>query len=380
MPSRPSQSATDGMTKRVGIVGGGQLGRMLALAAAPLGVACTVIDPSPDAGAQIAAEQIVAAYDDAAALGRLAASSDVITFEFENVPAAALEAIAASVTLAPPARALEVSQDRLAEKRLFEQLGIPVAPYAAVDSQADLEAATAAVGLPAVLKTRRLGYDGKGQARIESEADLATAWTEIGEAPAILEAHVQFSRELSVIAARSSTGELAFYPLTENVHAAGILRESSAPAAGASEALSVEARRYAETLLAELDYVGVLALELFDTDAGLTANEFAPRVHNSGHWTIDAAPSSQFENHLRAVLGLPLGATEPATDCTMLNLIGGAPESAAILAVPGARLHLYGKEPRAGRKIGHITVTATADRSLESALSVLRPLVAEATR
>jgi 5-(carboxyamino)imidazole ribonucleotide synthase len=364
------------VTARVGIVGGGQLGRMLAVAGVPLDIACTVIDPAPDAGAAVAAGHIVAAYDDLDALGRLAAASDVVTFEFENVPAPALEAIARSAKIAPAAAALELSQDRLAEKRLFARLGIATAPYAAVESFAELQAATMQTGLPAILKTRRFGYDGKGQARIADESELKHAWESVGEQPSILERVVEFDRELSVIAARSANGETAIYPLTENVHRAGILRRSTVPAPNLAAATAAAARDYATRLLEELEYVGVLALELFELDGELIANEFAPRVHNSGHWTIDAAPASQFENHLRAILGLPLGATEPAQPCAMLNLIGGAPDAAAVLAVPGAHLHLYGKSPRAGRKIGHITVTG----ELAPALAVLEPLVADAAR
>jgi 5-(carboxyamino)imidazole ribonucleotide synthase len=370
---------------RVGIVGGGQLGRMLALAGKPLGITCTVIDPAPDAGAAIAAKHIVAAFDDIDALGQLADQSDVVTFEFENVPAPALEAIARRTKIAPPASALEVSQDRLTEKQLFESIGVATAPHAAVSSQSELEDAAAALGLPAILKTRTLGYDGKGQTRVESESGLHHAWEIVGEAPSILEAVVDFRRELSVIAARSASGEIAIYPLTENVHRAGILRRSTAPAPDVSDAVRATARDYVTRLLEALDYVGVLALELFDTTEGLVANEFAPRVHNSGHWTIDAAPTSQFENHLRAVLGMPLGATEPATPCVMLNLIGGAPDAGAVNAVPGAHLHMYDKQPRPGRKIGHITVTAIdgdgdAEDALAPALAVLEPLVADAAR
>jgi 5-(carboxyamino)imidazole ribonucleotide synthase len=365
------------VSAQVGIVGGGQLGRMLALAGLPLDIACTVIDPAPDAGAAIAAEHIVAAFDDLDALSQLARGSDVVTFEFENVPAPALEAIARSATIAPPASALEVSQDRLDEKQMFERIGIATAPHAPVNSLAELEMAASALGLPAILKTRRLGYDGKGQVRIEHESELQHAWESVDQEPSILEGVVDFSRELSVIAVRSSTGETAIYPLTENVHSAGILRRSIAPAPDVADETGETACAYATKLLEELDYVGVLALELFDTPDGLIANEFAPRVHNSGHWTIDAAPTSQFENHLRAVLGMPLGKTEPAQPCVMLNLIGGAPDEAAVRGVPGAHLHMYGKQPRPGRKIGHITVTGN---ELVPALAVLEPLVTDAAR
>lgn len=353
---------------------------MLALAAAPLDISCTVLDPAGDACAAVAAGHIRAAFDDAAALADLSTSCDVVTFEFENVPA---EALAAVRSPRPPAGALAASQDRLTEKQLFEKLGVATAPYRAVISLEELHAAVGELGAPAVLKTRRLGYDGKGQARISHPEDVAEAWRAIGEAPAILEGLVEFERELSIVAVRGADGETAFYPLTENVHRDGILRESRAPAAvdGAGAAsLAQTARRYAQSLLDDLDYVGVLALELFQHGARLLANEFAPRVHNSGHWTIDAAPTSQFENHIRAVAGLPLGATEPATECVMLNLIGGAPPVDELLAVPGAHLHLYGKEPRPGRKIGHVTLTSTPGLTAESAAERLRAAVETAAR
>lgn len=375
-PSR--QTAGDGLTPYVGIVGGGQLGRMLGLAAAPLGIETGVIDPSPQAGAQIVADHMVAPFDDLDALRKLAGRSDVVTFEFENVSAAALEAIASKATVAPPIRALEVSQDRLSEKRLFATLGIPTAPYRTVDSLAELATAIDELGGPAILKTRRFGYDGKGQARVEPGGDLAHAWSSVGEVPSVLEGLVDFDRELSIIAVRSSSGEIATYPLAENVHRTGILRTSTAPAT-VDPTASALASEYATSLLGELDYVGVLALELFDVGGELIANEFAPRVHNSGHWTSDAAPTSQFENHIRAVLGLPLGATAPVQECMMFNLIGGAPPTEALMAIPGAHVHLYAKEPRAGRKLGHVTVTRVADADFTVAVDAVRVLVDAAT-
>ncbi|MBI5310217.1 MAG: 5-(carboxyamino)imidazole ribonucleotide synthase [Actinobacteria bacterium] len=364
----------------VGIVGGGQLGRMLALAAAPLGIECTVLDPADDACASVAANHLRAEFDDTAALARLSTECDAVTFEFENVPA---EGLAAVNLPRPPASALAASQDRLTEKQLFERIGIATAPYRAVETLDELRDAVAEIGTPAVLKTRRLGYDGKGQARLADPSDTEDAWSTIGAAPAIIEGLVEFERELSIVAVRGAGGEMAFYPLTENVHRHGILRESRAPAAvdaAGAASLAQTARRYAQSLLDELDYVGVLALELFQHGPRLLANEFAPRVHNSGHWTIDAAPTSQFENHIRAVAGLPLGATEPAGECVMLNLIGGAPSTEQILAVPGAHLHLYGKQPRPGRKIGHVTLTATPGLTAEEAAERLRAAVETAAR
>lgn len=365
---------------RVGIVGGGQLGRMLALAAAPLNIECTVLDPGEDACAGVAATHVRAGFDDSKALARLSAECDFVTFEFENVPA---DALAAVDSPRPPAAALATSQDRLTEKLLFERLGIATAPYRAVESLDDLRAASAEIGGPGVLKTRRLGYDGKGQARLSGPADADRAWHEIGEAPAILEGLVDFDRELSIVAVRGGGGDIAFYPLTQNIHRDGILRESRAPAAldrGGAASLAQTARRYAQSLMEELEYVGVLTLELFQQGSRLLANEFAPRVHNSGHWTIDAAPTSQFENHLRAVADLPLGATEPAAECVMLNLIGGAPRPEEILAVPGAHLHLYGKTARPGRKIGHVTLTATDGLTADEAAERLRAAVETAAR
>lgn len=366
--------------KTVGIVGGGQLGRMLALAAAPLGIECTVLDPAPDACARIVASHIRAEFDDTEALARLSSQCDVVTFEFENVPAEMLAAVTAPK---PPMAALAASQDRLTEKQLFERLGIATAAYSAVDSLEELRAAAAGLEGSGVLKTRRLGYDGKGQARLSGPTDAERAWRETGEAPAILEALVQFDRELSIVAVRAAGGETVFYPLTENVHRNGILRESRAPAPvepGGGASLAQTARRYAQSLMDELDYVGVLALELFQQGSRLLANEFAPRVHNSGHWTIDACETSQFENHIRAVAGLPLGATEPVAESVMLNLIGGAPPREQVLATPGAHLHLYGKESRPGRKIGHVTLTGTSEHSAEEAAQRLRAAVETAAR
>ncbi len=344
------------MSARLGIVGGGQLGRMLALAAAPLGVSCRFIDPAEDAGAQVAAEQMVAAYDDLDALAELAQWSDVVTFEFENVPAPALEAIAQHATLAPSPRSLEVSQDRLLEKRTFEALDLTVAPYRPVESLADLEDALAELGAPAIVKTRRFGYDGKGQARIEDPGDAAHAWKSMEDAPSILEGVVEFDREISAVVVRSADGTAMAYPPAENVHRAGILHTSSAPATHVAQPISDQAVEHALAIAEELDHVGTLAVEYFVAADQLIVNEIAPRVHNSGHWTLDGAGTSQFENHVRAVLGLPVGAAAPIVPTVMVNLVGELPALGELLDVRGAHVHLYDKQPRPGRKLGHVNV------------------------
>jgi 5-(carboxyamino)imidazole ribonucleotide synthase len=339
----------------IGVLGAGQLGRMLALAAYPLGVRCVFLDPQPGAPAGQVAEQIVAAYDDGAALEQLV-RADVVTYEFESVPESVAHHLAGRVPVRPSPQALSVAQDRLHEKTLCLELGIPTAPFAAVSDQAELEAAIAKLGLPAVLKTRRLGYDGKGQRVLRHAADAALAFRELGAVPSILERFVEFERELSVIAVRGTDGRTGYYPLIENQHQNGILRLSLAPAPRASAELQDQAEAMVTKLLDRLDYVGVLALELFETAAGLFANEIAPRVHNSGHFTIEGAVTSQFENHVRAVAGLPLGSTALIGHSAMINLVGTLPKCEALLAVEGAHLHLYGKPARTGRKLGHVTI------------------------
>ncbi len=326
----------------VGCIGGGQLGRMLALAGIPLGLRFRFLDPAADACAGEVGELLAGRYDDETLLDRLADGAAVVTYEFENVPVAAARRVGAI----PDARALEQAQDRLREKELFRRLGIPTARFGSLEE----------TGVPALVKTRRLGYDGKGQ-RVATAVEPLTG-------DELAEEIVPFGRELSLVAVRGRDGAVAFYPLTENVHRDGILRLSRAPAANAPEDA---ARDYATRLLEELDYVGVLALELFEADGSLLANELAPRVHNSGHWTIDAASTSQFENHLRAVLGLPLGSTEPTAPVAMVNLVGAAPPLAELLALPRARVHLYGKEPRPGRKLGHVTLLDPDEATLAAA-------------
>ena len=323
----------------IGVIGGGQLGRMLALAGIPLGLSFRFLDPAGDAPASDVGELLVGAYDDPELLDRLADGAEAVTYEFENVPVEAARRVGAI----PGAAALEASQDRLVEKQLFRRLGIPTVR---IDDEVET--------FPALLKARRLGYDGKGQRLVE---------TRPGTVPGhVLEERVSFDRELSLLGVRGQAGETRFWPLVENVHEEGILRTSRAPAGGAPQA---EAEEYAARLLDELGYVGVLALELFEVGGRLVANEFAPRVHNTGHWTIEGAATSQFENHLRAILGLPLGLTE-SRPSLLVNLIGSTPAVDDVLRIPGAHLHLYGKESRPGRKLGHITLVDATTASEEA--------------
>lgn len=355
---------------RVGIIGGGQLGRMLALAGHDLGIACTTLDLAGSPAAAVA-PAIVGAYDDRDRLTDLAERSDVVTFEFENVPVEAARTIEQRVPVFPPPAALEASQDRLAEKELFTAVGLPVAAYAPVDSLSGLADALERLGTPAVLKTRRLGYDGKGQAVIHDPLLAEDAWRSVGELPCLLEALVPFDRELSIVAVRGRDGATAAYPVGENRHRDGILRVTRAPAPWLDHDVQEAAEAHARSLMSELGYVGVLAIELFQMGASLLGNEMAPRVHNSGHWTIEGAETSQFENHLRAVCGLTLGATDAIGVSAMVNLIGEMPERDAVLAVPGAHLHDYGKDPRPGRKLGHVTIRAGDERTLEARLDEL---------
>jgi len=372
----------------VAVVGGGQLGQMLALAGIPLGVRLRALDPDPECPAHRAAALIVGAYDDPAALRRLVAGADVVTFEFESVPGAAAAWIeqARGAPLRPGSRALIIGQDRLHEKRFLRECGIPVAPFAAIEHEGDAAAALEEIGLPAVLKTRRLGYDGKGQVVLRAaEPDpigaILRAWRALGSVPCVLERFIAFRRELSMIGVRGLDGEIAVYPASENLHREGILRLSIAPASpcGSSESDFLELQRamtgHVCRLLEALDYVGVLCIEFFEHEGVAVANEFAPRVHNSGHWTIEGSVTSQFENHLRAVLGLPLGQTLMRGHAAMVNLVGSAPRIEEILALPGAAVHLYGKSPRRGRKVGHITLTAGSRRELDERLPVVQALI-----
>ena len=342
----------------IGILGGGQLGRMIALAAARLGYRCHVFAPEGDPPAgQVAAATTHADYRDHAALERFAKQVSVVTYEFENVPVETVHLLEPLVPVRPGARSLEIAQDRLNEKTFANALGIGTASFAPVDDVPSLEAALARIGTPAILKTRRLGYDGKGQATIEASSDPAEAWQAVGRAPVILEARVDFEREISVVIARALDGTLAPFVPVENRHVGGILDRTTAPAP-ITPTLAAEAEELAGRIVDALDHVGVLCVELFVSKAGgLLMNELAPRVHNSGHWTIDACGTSQFEQHVRAVCGLPLGSPERHSDAVMQNLIGDDVERwPALLADPGAHLHLYGKaEARPGRKMGHVT-------------------------
>lgn len=389
----------------IGILGGGQLGRMLALAGYPLDLKFRIIDPQTDASAaQVAADTIACPFEDQPRLAEFARGVDVVTYEFENVPVETARFIAQFTPVYPPPAALDVAQDRLHEKTLFRKLGIPTPEFAPVQSASQLTAALQKIGIPAVLKTRRMGYDGKGQAIIRSLADADSALQSVGTGidrstedglpplhndifsdslpplhndvvPLILEAFVPFDRELSILAVRSRSGATAFYPLVENHHRAGILRKSIAPAPRLTSALQNTAEDYANRVLTELNYVGVLAIEWFEFRGALLANEMAPRVHNSGHWTIEGARTSQFENHLRAILDLPLGDCAATGSAVMLNLIGRAPSAADLLSVPGSRVHLYGKSPRPGRKIGHITVCGPTEAAISPAVTQLEALL-----
>ncbi|WP_456379178.1 5-(carboxyamino)imidazole ribonucleotide synthase [Thiolapillus sp.] len=357
---------------KIGILGGGQLARMLALAGYPLGLDFVVLEPAADACAAPLAGHLRAAYDDSAALRQLAAEVDLVTYEFESVPAAAVEQLGMSLPVFPPANSLATARDRSHEKNLFRELEIETAPFVEVHDLQTLQLAVEQIGLPAILKTRTLGYDGKGQQVLRAGDGLQVAWEAIGQVPAILEGLIEFEREVSIIAVRSACGELAFYPLAENVHEQGILRLSTCLHNDSHQPLAED---YARRVLERLDYVGVLAIEFFQVGSHLLANEMAPRVHNSGHWTIEGAETSQFENHLRAILGLPLGGTAAVEHAAMVNLIGELPDVPAILGLKNTHLHLYGKAPRAGRKVGHITIREISEQALQERLLQLNKVI-----
>ena len=360
---------------KIGILGGGQLGRMMALAGYPLGLRFRFLDPVPDAPAGHVGELVTGVYEDPETLRRFVDGLDLVTYEWENVPVDAARSLQEHVPVYPPPVALEVAQDRLVEKTFFQRLGIPTPPFAPVDDRAGLHDALAGIGLPAVLKTRRLGYDGKGQYVLQTPEDIEPAWSSLAGVPLILEGFIKFQRELSILAVRGTSGATTFYPLVENEHRHGMLRRSWAPTRMPSARLQAGAEAYAARALEAMSYVGLLAIELFECNGTLIANELAPRVHNSGHWTIEGAETSQFGNHLRAMLGLPLGATAVIDHIAMVNLIGTVPASAAVLSVPGAHLHLYGKQPRAERKLGHVTVRAADSGTLAKRVALIEGLL-----
>jgi 5-(carboxyamino)imidazole ribonucleotide synthase len=357
----------------IGIVGAGQLGQMLALAGYPLGLDFLFFDRSADTPAGRIAPLLAGEFHDLALLAELARRSDVISFDWENISVEGLRRAARGTRIAPPLKALAVAQDRLSEKHCFQRLSIPTTRFAAVDSRASLTHAVDRVGLPGVLKTRRFGYDGKGQYVLRSRAELDAAWDLLGSAPLLYEEFVPFDYEVSIIGVRARSGAIAVYPLNRNYHLDGILRLTLAP--WAAPRLAQAARRALTRLLEHFHYVGVLTVEFFVQRGRLLANEMAPRVHNSGHWTIEGAVTSQFENHVRAIAGLPLGATAPRGHSAMINLIGTMPEARRFLAEPGLHWHDYGKEPRHGRKLGHCTINeSTASRRTSRAKALLLQL------
>ena len=357
---------------KVGVIGGGQLGRMLALAGTPLGMQFTFLDPAVDACAAALGEHLYADYSSPEHLQQLAQSVDLVTFEFESVPAETVAYLEQFVPVYPSANALRIARDRWFEKSMFQDVGIPTTEFADVLSQADLEKAVEQIGLPAVLKTRTLGYDGKGQKVLREPADVLDAFAYLGNVPCILEGFVAFTGEVSLVTVRGRDGEVRCYPLVHNVHNDGILHISVASHEHPLQAL---AQDYAGRVLKELDYVGVLAFEFFEVDGGLKANEIAPRVHNSGHWTIEGSECSQFENHLRAVAGLPLGSTASVGHSAMLNCIGSVPDTAKVLAIADCHLHDYCKAPKPGRKVGHATLRSQSAQRLQQQIAELEALI-----
>jgi len=344
---------------------------MLAIGGLPLGARFVTLDPAPDACASAAARHITGAYDDRGKLDQFAAMADVVTYEFENVPAESVAYLAEKLPVYPPARALAVSRDRLKEKTLFRELSIPTPDFRAVGSLDDLKLAARDIGLPAVLKTRTMGYDGKGQAVIKSIDGIESAWARVGSAECILESFVTFTREISVVAVMGRAGETVFYPVSENTHRDGILHHS---VCRPGDPMQKTAEDYAGRLLEYFGYVGVLALELFDAGGALMANEIAPRVHNTGHWTIEGAETSQFENHIRAITGLPLGGSAATRVSAMVNFIGAIPPAQSVLKIKNAHFHDYGKAAKPGRKLGHATVcgdtVGDAEAGLEELLAI----------
>ena len=355
---------------RIGILGAGQLGRMMALSGIPLGLEFAMYDTHGDVPGAAVAEIFTGAFDDLGELARFARAVDVVTFDWENVPVASARAIARLKPVWPPPRALAAGQDRLSEKRLFRRLGMRVAPFRTVDTEAELARAIDTLGLPGILKTRRLGYDGKGQARILRARDAGEALRRLAGQPLIYERLVDFSREVSLVGVRGRDGEVRSYPLAENEHVGGILAVTRAPFADAR--LQRLAERNHRRLCRALGYVGVLCVEYFVEGGRLVANEMAPRVHNSGHWTIEGAETSQFENHVRAVAGLPLGSTAVRGHAAMVNVIGSKPRAGEFLRQAGVHWHDYGKSPRPGRKLGHVTVLKGNRAARDRAARALR--------
>jgi 5-(carboxyamino)imidazole ribonucleotide synthase len=349
---------------------------MLAEAARALSLETLVLDPKPDAVAGRVTRHLVADWTDPAALAELA-GSDVVTYEFENVPSEAVDRLQADVPVHPAPEALVIAGDRVDEKRFLQSLGIGTAPFAKVDDRADLDRAVAEIGLPAILKTRRFGYDGRGQRVLREGADLEAAWRELGGQPLILEGFVPFDREVSILAVRARDGELRTWPVTENVHVDGILHVSRAPAEGVSETLATTGAGALRAIMERLDYVGVLVVEFFQVGDRLVANEMACRVHNSGHWTIEGAATSQFENHMRAVAGLPLGPTDVEGFAAMVNLVGEVPSLDPLTDREGVFPHVYGKSPAPGRKLGHVTVTASTRSELEARIAAVLAVVGD---
>lgn len=360
--------------RRLGILGSGQLGALLAAAARRLGVEAHVFAHEPGPALAVAARGEIAAWDDERALARFAGSVDCVTYELEHVPLATARRLAERVPLQPSLAALEAAGDRWRERRLLAALGLPQTAWARVDGPADVATVAGEIGFPCLLKRRVAGYDGRGQVLVQRPEDFAAACAAVG-GPAIAERWVRWRREVSLLVARGAAGALAWYDPVENQHRDGILRVSRVPAAAIAPAALARLREQAAAVLTALDYVGVLTLELFETDEGWLVNELAPRVHNSGHWTIEGAETSQFENHVRALAGWPLGSPALRGPAAMVNLIGSVPPLADLLRVPGARVHLYGKAPRPGRKLGHVTVIASDAPARDARLARLAACV-----